>query len=78
MSNTDDPSAKPENIFWTRGKLTAEQRAHAGAGEPEGMIRLRIECDDEAVAQDVPDGARLDVAALGGEPAAAPFVPIGE
>ena len=59
-------------------ELAAEQRAHARAGKPERMVRLRIESDDEAVAEDVPDGARLDVAALRREPAAAPFVPIGE
>ena len=39
MSNTDDSSPQPENIFWTRGKLTTEQRERQN-GHPGSVVWL--------------------------------------
>ena len=39
MSNTADSSSKSENIFWSRGKLTAEQRERQN-GHPGGIVWL--------------------------------------
>src|SRR5205807_3851494 len=68
----------PQLHEWRTLELVAEQHADARAGEPERMVGRRIEGDDEAVAEDLADRARLDVAAFGREPAAAPLIPIGE
>ena len=39
MSNTADSSPQSENIFWSRGKLTAEQRERQN-GHPGGIVWL--------------------------------------
>ena len=51
--------------------LAAKQCAHPRPGESERVAGLDVEPNDETVAENVTDRARLDVAALGRAPRAA-------
>jgi hypothetical protein len=59
-------------------QFTAHDRAKACSRETEGMTLLAVEGEDEGVAQDGADRARLDLVALRRHPAAAAIVPICE
>ena len=59
-------------------QLAPEQRADAGAAEPERMAGRALELENEDVAKRLADGARFDLAAFGRCPCSAPRDPIAE
>src|SRR5260370_18529081 len=59
-------------------QLATEYGADPRAGEPERVIDLAVERENEAVAQHAADGAGFNIAALGRQAIAAPFIPIGK
>ena len=57
-------------------EFAAEQRAEPRAGETEWMLGEAVGGQYKGVAKQAPDRARLDIGAIGRQPAAAALIPV--